>query len=79
MRRQAGGANAGQIHPGVLNWEAEKQRILAALEADFEEENEEDRNEKMKIQEVIHKTDRIMEERIEEIWRIKGIAGKSNT
>ena len=34
--RQAGGADAGQIRPGVLNWEAEKQRILAALEADFE-------------------------------------------
>ena len=60
-----------QISSGVLNWEAEKQRILAALEADFEEENEEDREEKLKIQDVIRKTDRVVAEKDREIGELR--------
>ncbi len=71
--RQGGGANAGHIRPGVLNWEAEKMRILAALEANFEEENEEDREEKPKIQDVIRKTDRLVEEKNREIGELRGL------
>jgi chromosome segregation ATPase len=71
--RQGGGGNAGQISAGVLNWETEKMRILAALEADFEEEKEEDREEKIKIQEVIRKTDRIVAEKNKEIGELRGL------
>ena len=66
-------ASAGQAQPGVLNWEAEKQRILAALEADFDEEKEEDRGEKLKIHDVIHKTDRALEEKTREIGELRGL------
>ncbi len=69
--RQGGGGNAGQIPSSVLNWEAEKQRILAALEADFEEEKEEDREEKLKIQDVIRKTDRVVAEKSKEIGELR--------
>jgi chromosome segregation ATPase len=71
--RQGGGGNAGQISTGVLNWEAEKQRILAALEADFEEEKEEDREEKIKIQEVIRRTDRVVAEKNKEIGELRAL------
>jgi chromosome segregation ATPase len=69
--RRGGGGSASQLSPGVLNWEAEKQRILAALEADFEEDNEEDRGEKLKIQEVIRRTDRLVAEKNREIGELR--------
>ncbi|MGD0519301.1 MAG: hypothetical protein ABSA26_17325 [Thermoguttaceae bacterium] len=69
--RRGGGGNESQLSSGVLNWEAEKQRILAALEADFEEDNEEDRQEKLKIQEVIRRTDRLVAEKNREIGELR--------
>jgi len=69
--RQNGGGTAAQISSGVLNWEAEKQRILAALESDFEEENEEDQEEKLKIEDVIRKTDRVVAEKNREIGELR--------
>lgn len=69
--RQSGGGNAGQISSSVLNWEVEKQRILAALEADFEEENENDREEKLKIEDVIRKTDLVINEKNREIGELR--------
>jgi len=71
--RRGGGGNASQISSGVLNWEAEKKRILAALEADFEEDNEEDRQEKLKIQEVIRRTDRVAAEKNREIGELRAL------
>jgi len=70
---QGGGGNASRISTGVLNWEAEKQRILAALEADLEEEKEEDREEKIKIHEVIRRTDRAVAEKNREIGELRGL------
>jgi hypothetical protein len=57
----------------VLNWEAEKLRILAALEADFDEEKEEDHEEKLKIRELVRKTDRVLEEKSREIGELRGL------
>jgi hypothetical protein len=68
---QGGKGNAGQTTTGILNWETEKKRILAALEADFVEEIEEDREEKIKIQEVIRKTDLVVAEKIKEIGELR--------
>jgi chromosome segregation ATPase len=69
--RRDGGENTSRISSGVLNWEAEKQRILAALEADFEEDHEEDREEKMKAKEVIRRTDRLITEKNREIGELR--------
>ena len=71
--RRGGGGNESQLSSGVLNWEAEKKRILAALEADFEEDNEEDRQEKLKIQEVIRRTDRVAAEKNREIGELRAL------
>jgi hypothetical protein len=46
---------------------------LAALEADFEEDNEEDRQEKLKIQEVIRRTDRVAAEKNREIGELRAL------
>jgi hypothetical protein len=71
LTRQSGSGNGNQITSGVLNWEAEKQRILAALEADFEETNAADHEEKLKIQDVIRKTDRVVAEKNREIGELR--------
>lgn len=76
--RQSNGGTASQISSSVLNWEAEKQRILAALESDYDEENQEDREEKIKIEEVIHRTDRILAEKNREIGELRELL-KSQT
>ncbi|MHC4181588.1 MAG: hypothetical protein ACYSWU_29185, partial [Planctomycetota bacterium] len=49
--------SAGPATGGALDWEAEKQRILAALESDSDEEDEQAAAERMKIEDVIRETD----------------------
>ena len=59
---------------GTLDWEAQKQRILAQLEADFadeEEDEEEVRQERIKIKEVIRTTDRVIAEKDREIEELR--------
>ena len=46
--------------PGWLDWEAEKQRILASLEADFDEDDESQQTERLKIVEVLRTTDEVV-------------------
>ncbi len=69
--QQNRGGTLDRISTGILNWEAEKQRILAALEADFDEENEENREEKLKIDQVLQKTDRVVAEKQQEINELR--------
>jgi hypothetical protein len=52
---------------GYLNWEAEKQRILAALEADFDPEDRASQAERLKIEDVVRTTDGILAARDREI------------
>lgn len=54
-----------------LDWEAEKMRILAALEADFDSDDEEDRKERLRIEEVIRQTDQVLAEKDREIDELK--------
>jgi hypothetical protein len=69
--RQSGNGKDGKGTAGILDWEAEKQRILAALEADFDEDKKEEHEEKLKIQDVVHKTDRILAEKDREIGDLR--------
>jgi hypothetical protein len=65
--------------PGALDWEAEKLRVLATLEDDFDD-GDEHHEERLKIEEVIGKTDRVLaakdrvvaekEQEIEELTRL---------
>jgi hypothetical protein len=53
------------------NWELEKQQILAAMEADFDEQSEEDHQQRLKIEEVIRKTDTLMADKDREIGELR--------
>jgi hypothetical protein len=54
-----------------LNWEAEKQRILAALDDDYDEDDEEDEAARLEIEEVVRRTDRLVAEKDREIAELK--------
>lgn len=56
---------------GAMDWEAQKQRMLAALENDFDDENEADKADRLKIDEVIKTTDRILAAKDQEIADLK--------
>ena len=64
---------------GPLDWEAEKQRILASLEDDFDEEDEDDRAERVRIDEVIETTDRLLAEKDNEIGELKQLLETQST
>ena len=46
--------------PGWLDWEVEKQRILAALEADFDGDDKAQQHQRLKIEDVVRTTDKII-------------------
>jgi hypothetical protein len=57
--------------PGCLDWEAEKQRILAALEADVDGADEAQRSDRLKSMEVIRKTNEVIATKDREIQELK--------
>jgi predicted metal-dependent peptidase len=56
--------------PG-LDWESQKLRILAALESELDENDSERRAERLKIEEVLQSTERVIAEKDEEIQELK--------
>jgi chromosome segregation ATPase len=62
---------AAQATGGIMNWEAEKRRLLAALESDFDENNEEAKAERLRIEDVIEKTDQALAEKDRECSELK--------
>ncbi len=54
-----------------LDWEVQKQRLLAALEADFDEEDPQQNQQRLQLEEVIRRTDRIVAEKDREIAELK--------
>ena len=45
---------------GAMDWESQKRRMLAQLEADFDENNEEQKAAKLSIEEAIHKSEKAL-------------------
>jgi hypothetical protein len=68
---QAPHGDNGRPQSGVLDWEAEKRRILAALECDFDENNADRQAESLKIEDVIRSTEKIVAEKDREIQQLK--------
>jgi len=58
---------------GVLNWEIEKQRILAALEAEGDADDEERRTAHLKIQDVVKKTEAALADKDREIAELRSL------
>lgn len=54
-----------------LSWEAQKQRILMALESEFDEDNEEDQRQRLQIEQVVQRTQRIVADRDAEVAELK--------
>jgi chromosome segregation ATPase len=54
---------------GVMDWEAEKKRILAALESDYTDEDS--KTQRMEIEEIVRKTDAVIAEKNREIEELK--------
>ncbi len=53
--------------PGRLDWEAEKRRILAALEADVDGDDQAQRDERLKMKQVVETTDELIAAKDREI------------
>jgi len=73
-RANAAAANspaANQPPAERLDWEAEKRRILAALESDFDEHDAQQLGERLKISEVLHATERVIAEKDRQIQELK--------
>ena len=64
---------AGSFRPGGggLDWEAEKRRILAALESESGNDNQERAEERIKIAAVVEKTDQALAQKEREIEELK--------
>jgi hypothetical protein len=75
-RLASGGSPAPAATGGgdAMDWEAQKRRLLAALEANEDEsgeESEEDREERLKMREVVAKTDAVLASKEQEIAELK--------
>lgn len=66
---EAGSSSRGSAGGG-LDWEAQKQRMLASLESD-DEADEEEQARRLEVEEVVEKTDAIVAERDREIRELK--------
>lgn len=56
---------------GSLDWEAEKRRLLAALESEADEDDEERAAERVKIAEVLRVTNKLISEKDQELDELK--------
>ena len=87
LQRQLTQAEASPSRPamgqssagGVLNWEAEKRRILAALESEIEPAAEKPTVERLKIEDVIRRTDAILAEKDREIQELKSVLANQSS
>ncbi len=61
---------AGQSAGGVLDWEAEKARILAVLEADADQTDRR-RSERLKIEDVVRATDQVIAAKDQQLEALK--------
>jgi len=71
QERSAQGASAAATAGAALDWEAEKRRILAALEAEGEDDTEPGQKKRLELQAVVRSTDQIVAEKNREIVELR--------
>ena len=69
-RPQAAEAVAMQA-AGSISWEAQKQKLLAALESEYDENEPEDAKQRTEIEEIVRKTDLAISQKDDEIQELK--------
>lgn len=70
-------AGAGTIAKGTLDWEAEKRRILSALETDFDAHDPQQRTERLKIEQVLQTTAKALAEKDRELEMLRKSTAES--
>ena len=70
VRAASAGAQA-VASEGVLDWEAQKRRMLASLESDFDEDDEQAAAERLEIEETVRKTDEIVASKDRELEALR--------
>lgn len=72
LKHRGGGSSpAAAVGGGGLNWEAQKQKLLASLEADADDEDEDAREERVSIESTIQITDRVVAQKDREIEALR--------
>ncbi len=56
---------------GAMDWEAQKRRLLASLEADFDEDDEDDARDRLTVEEAVRKTDEAIAKKERELQRLE--------
>jgi hypothetical protein len=64
---------------GVLNWEAEKRRIIAALESEVETDDDTAAAERLKLNEVIATTDRVVADKEREVAELQHLLANQSS
>ncbi len=81
-KAQTGSPAAATVNSGGLDWEAQKRRMLAALEADEANETDDDddrREERLSIESTINITDQVLGEKDREIADLKQLLGQQSS
>ncbi len=69
---QSGGKSSASAGPVAgSDWESQKRRLLASLEADSEDASEDDRRDRLSIEEAIQRTDAVVVAKDEEIQKLQ--------
>jgi hypothetical protein len=68
---RSGGARAEAPAGSSMDWESQKRRMLAALESDFDEEDEQEAADRLKVEEAIRVTEEVVATRDREIGELK--------
>ena len=63
---RAGGGVVAAVD-GAMDWESQKRRMLAQLEADFDDNDEEQQKQKLSIEEAIQKTNQVVAHKEQEL------------
>jgi hypothetical protein len=61
----------GQVQSTALDWETQKRRMLAALESELDENDSEQRAERLKIEDVLRATEQVIAQKDEQIRELK--------
>jgi hypothetical protein len=70
-RRSA--ASAAPASTEGFDWEAQKRKMLASMDDDFSEENEQDRRDRLAIEDTIRITDQALAQKDQEIYELKDL------
>ncbi len=68
---QAGTGSSSVLASGGSDWESQKRRLLASLEADFDDSNEDNRRERVSIEQAIERTDAVIAAKNEELQKLQ--------